>query len=245
MEFNVIKHHSNTENVLLIFSPSDTKYLLYKFPFNGDKIQLRDTAGKYYFTKNKTNVFDKIKHLCKGKNIYIIGISKAGYVSLEIAKFLSESFKNTTIKVYLFNPMLILDKKIKEKENIIMPPSLLSFLKKDSKDITETNNLFVNKRFDLIYTYSSGSFTDNLNFEYFKKYVDYYYKLDITSHNCIFPFLKHVTQNTNLDHDGFNTASYSKNDYNFININFNNKLMSLDNLVNTNILIDKKIYNKN
>lgn len=245
MEYNVIKNNSNTRNVMLIFSPDGSKYLLYKFPFNGDKIQIRDATNNFYFTKDKINEFGKIKDLCKDKNIYIIGISKSGYVSLEIAKFLSESYKNATIKVYLFNPMLILDKKIKEKENIIWPQNLLEFIKKDSKDITETYNLFVNKRFDLIYTYSGRSFTDNLNFEYFKKYVDYYYKLDITSHNCIFPFLKHVNQNTKLDHDGFSYTCYSRNDYNFINKNFNNKLMSLDNLINTNILIDKKIYNKN
>jgi spore coat polysaccharide biosynthesis protein SpsF len=247
IQFNLIKNDNPSNNILLIFSPYPVKYILYKFPFDGDKIQLRDTQNNFYFVENKITIFEEIKSKCIDKNVSIIAISKGGHVALEFANYISNTINTNNVSVFLFNPMLILDRTIIVDHNILFPQNPISvdiFTKKYKKNIEDTYKLLYNKTYRVIYTYSKYSMLDNLNFNYFKKYIDFFCDINIKSHNCLYPFIHNVDHNIKVDHDEINVGNYSKEDINNILQFFNNKLLSLDTLINSTHQLLNNVYKK-
>ena len=240
MEYNIIKHTNETNRILLTFSPYRTKYILPNIEFPGDNIQLKDSSNKFYFTKNKMKIFKQLTKLCLHKHVVILSTSKGGYVSIECAKYL-EKF-SSKIDIFVFNPMLILDKYTLDNSAITYPPtppSLLKFTQEYTENIPNICDILTDHSFNFIYTYSTKSIIDNLNFEYVKKYVNYYLPINIESHNCLYPFLKNVDANSKIDCDGYTIATYSKSDVCEIQKLFgDHTVITLDSLINTQTLFE-------
>ncbi|WGE63019.1 hypothetical protein NYR77_09590 [Actinobacillus equuli subsp. haemolyticus] len=98
----------NNEKNLFITLSSNSGFILSKYPFRGDRLNIVDLSESYYML-SINNIAEKVIKLQKDKSyekISIVGLSKGGTAAIMLINILQEYLPNITIKAVACSPQI-------------------------------------------------------------------------------------------------------------------------------------------